>query len=340
MKAVGYYDNLPSRDPKSLVDIDLPVPTASGRDILVEVKAISVNPVDTKVRRNRASEGGQPVVLGWDAAGVVVATGPDATAYRPGDRVWYAGDISRPGTNSEFHLVDERIVGRMPETLDFAAAAALPLTSLTAYEMLFDRLAVRRAVTGGAHAILIIGAAGGVGSITIQLLRALTDLTIIATASRDETRSWVRELGAHHVIDHSRPLAEQVADLGVGAPSFVFSTTHSETYVADVASLIAPQGRYGLIDDPTGFDIMPFKGKSISIHWELMYTRSLFQTADILRQREILDQVAALIDEGKIQSTKAASVGLITAENLRLAHEALESGKTRGKLVLAGFPDA
>ncbi|MBO9468026.1 zinc-binding alcohol dehydrogenase family protein [Tropicibacter sp. R15_0] len=338
MKAVGYYENLPSSDPKSLVDLDLPKPSPTGRDILVEVKAISVNPVDTKIRQGRAASNGQPEVLGWDATGIVAAIGPEVTGYAPGDKVWYAGDISRPGTNSEFHLVDERIVGRMPETLGFSAAAALPLTTLTAYEMLFDRLKVTEPVAGGAKAVLIIGGSGGVGSIAIQLLRALSDVTVIATASRPETQAWVTELGAHHVIDHSQPLAEQVAALDIGAPSFVFSTTHSDSYISEVTSLIAPQGRYGLIDDPAAFDIMPFKGKSISIHWELMYTRSLFQTADITRQQDILNEVAALVDAGKVRTTTDEPLGLITAENLRKAHGMLESNKTKGKLVLEGFP--
>ena len=215
----------------------------------------------------------------------------------------------------------------------------MPLTSLTAYEMLFDRLKVDMPVPGGANAIVIIGGAGGVGSIAIQLLRALTDLTVIATASREETKSWVKELGAQHVIDHSAPLANQVAQLGIGAPSFVFSTTQSETYIQDVAALIAPQGRYGLIDDPAHFNIMPFKGKSVSVHWELMYTRSMFQTADIERQSAILNEVAALVDSGKIRTTVAETPGMITAENLRAAHRRLESGQTKGKLTLAGFPD-
>ncbi len=339
MKAVGYLHCQPHDDDKTLIDLELPTPTASGKDILVEVRAISVNPVDTKVRRNRKAPSDQPVILGWDAAGVVTAVGSEVTAYEPGDRVWYAGDISRPGTNSQYHLVDERIVGRMPRTLDFSDAAALPLTSLTAYEMLFDRLKVRDAVPGGANVILIIGGAGGVGSIAIQLLRALTDITIIATASRNETKSWVKELGAHYVIDHSEPLADQVSDLGLGSPLYVFSTTHSETYIEDVVELMAPQGSYGLIDDPAEFNIMPFKGKSISIHWELMFTRSLHQTNDVARQRDILNEVAALVDSGKIRTTASECVGLISAGNLHFAHQCLESEGTKGKLVLSGFPD-
>lgn len=337
MKAIGYYESLPSSEPKALVDLDLPKPVATGRDLLVEVKAVSVNPVDTKVRVNRTPREGGAEVLGWDAAGVVAAVGPDVTTYAVGDHVWYAGDISRPGTNSALHLVDERIVGRKPESLSFPEAAALPLTSLTAYEMLFDRLKVDQPVAGGAAAVLIIGGAGGVGSIAIQLLRALTDLTVIATASREETRDWVTDLGAHHVIDHRQPLATQIDALKIGAPSFVFSTTHSDTYIEDVVALIAPQGRYGLIDDPAQFNIMPFKGKSISIHWELMYTRSLFETADMSRQRSILNEVAQLVDRGAVRSTSASDMGEINAENLRKAHALLESGKAKGKLTLSGF---
>lgn len=337
MKAIGYFENLPIENPDALVDLDLPAPTASGKDILVQVKAISVNPVDYKIRNRRPAQGETPEILGWDSAAVVLSVGPDVTAYKPGDEVWYAGDITRPGCNSELHLVDERIVGRKPKTLSFAQAAALPLTSLTAYEMLFDRLKVNDTVPGGAKAVLIIGGAGGVGSIAIQLLRALTDITVIATASRPETQAWVKELGAHHVIDHRDPLAAQVDALGIGAPSFVFSTTHSDSYLSEVAALMAPQGRYGFIDDPETFDIAQFKEKSISIHWELMYTRSIFQTPDMVRQRDILNQVADLVDAGKIRTTTQAPAGAITAANLRKAHQQLESGTTIGKITLEGF---
>lgn len=254
-----------------------------------------------------------------------------------GDQVWYAGDISRPGTNSEYHLVDERIVGQAPRSITTAQAAALPLTTLTAFEMLFDRLRVLDPVPGAARAVLVIGGAGGVGSITIQLLRALTDLQIIATASRPETQAWVKELGAHHVIDHSQPLPEQVEALGLGAPAFVFSTNYSEHYAPQVAELIAPQGRFGLIDDPETLNITPFKPKAVSVHWELMFTRALFSTDDIARQGEILDKVAGLIDTGRIRSTATDSYGTINADNLKRAHALIESGKAKGKIVLEGF---
>ena len=278
MRAVGYKDMLPIDAASALVDIEIPTPEATGRDLLVRVQAISVNPVDTKVRRRAKPEGDDWKVLGYDAAGIVVATGPDATLFKPNDAVFYAGDITRQGTNAEFHLVDERIVGRKPASLDWAQAAALPLTSITAWEALFDRLDVSRPVPagspvlGGSGAILIIGGAGGVASIAIQLARQLTGLIVIATASRPETRSWVQELGAHHVIDHSKPLADQIAALGLDAPDFVFSTTNTDKHVEEIAKLIAPQGRFGLIDDPATLDIVPFKRKSVSVHWELMFT--------------------------------------------------------------------
>lgn len=337
MRAIGYTKSLPIDDLQSLVEFDLPKPEAIGRDLLVEVKAVSVNPVDTKIRQNRADPDGKPQVLGWDAAGIVVAVGPDVTKFAVGDAVFYAGAIDRPGTNSEFHLVDERIVGHKPQSLDWAQAAALPLTSITAWETLFDRLDVRKPVPGAANAILIIGGAGGVGSITIQLARKLTDLTIIATASRDETRGWVEDLGAHHVIDHRKPLAEQVEALGLGAPAYVFSTTHTDEHIAEIATLLAPQGRLALIDDPKTLEIAPLKQKSISVHWELMYTRSLFQTPDMGEQGRLLDEVAALVDAGTIRTTLAENFGRIDAANLRRAHERVESHTAKGKIVLEGF---
>ncbi|PTQ63881.1 zinc-binding alcohol dehydrogenase family protein [Sphingomonas sp. PP-CE-3G-477] len=337
MRAIGYTKSLPIDDPQSLVDLDLPKPEAIGRDLLVEVKAVSVNPVDTKIRQRRADPDGKPQVLGWDASGIVVAIGPDVTGFAVGDEVFYAGAIDRPGTNSEYHLVDERIVGHKPKSLDWAQAAALPLTSVTAWETLFDRLDVRKPVPGAANAILIIGGAGGVGSITIQLARQLTDLTVIATASRDETRGWVEDLGAHHVIDHRKPLAAQVEALGLGAPGFVFSTTHTDEHIAEIGELLAPQGRLALIDDPKTLDIVPLKQKSISVHWELMYTRSLFQTADMGEQGVLLGEVARLVDAGTIRTTLAENFGKIDAANLRRAHERIESHTAKGKIVLEGF---
>lgn len=337
MKAVAY--NTPGaidRD-EALVDIELDTPTPQARDLLIEVKAVSVNPVDTKIRAGASPEPGEWKVLGWDASGVVKAVGAHVQGFKIGDQVWYAGEITRPGTNSEYHLVDERLVGQKPKTLGFAEAAAMPLTSLTAWEMLFDRLEVERAIPGAANAILIVGGAGGVGSIAIQLLRALTDLTVIATASRPETQAWVEKLGAHAVIDHTQPLAAQVEALGLGAPGWVFSTTQSQLHQDEVVELMAPQGRYGLIDDPKGFVIDAFKRKSLSVHWELMYTRSLFETPDMAEQGSILNRVAGLVDEGKIQTTLTETLGTINAANLKKAHTLIESGRARGKVVLEGF---
>lgn len=337
MKAIGYtrIGDLEAAD--SLVEFETERPSASGYDLLVQVQAVSVNPVDQKVRMRRAPEGDQPNVLGYDAVGEVVEIGDQVSGFAPGDAVWYAGSIARSGTNAEYHLVDARIVGRKPASASNAEAAALPLTSLTAYEMLFDRLRVTDPVPGAAPAVLIIGGSGGVGSIAIQLLRAKTDLTVIATASRPETQAWVTELGAHHTTDHSKPLPEQIEALGIGAPGFVFSTTHTDQYVSQIAELIAPQGRFGLIDDPAVMDVMPFKTKAVSTHWELMFTRPIFGTADIARQGEILNEVADLLDAGKIRSTATETLGAITAENLRAAHLALATNKTRGKMVLEGF---
>lgn len=337
MRAVAYYEPQPIAAETSLVDIDLPKPEAQGRDLLVEVKAISVNPVDTKIRAGAKPEAGQPRILGWDAAGIVVAAGPDVRNFKVGDEVFYAGAVDRPGTNAEYHLVDERIVGRKPKSLDFSAAAALPLTSITAWEMLFDRLHIDTPVVGAAKAILIVGGAGGVGSIAVQLARRLTNLTVIATASRPETRQWVEELGAHLVIDHSKPLAAQVEALGLGAPAFVFATTNSDTHRTEIAALIAPQGRFGLIDDPKSYDIMPFKWKSVSIHWEVMFTRSRYETADIEEQHKLLNRVAELVDAGTLRTTLADDLGTISAANLKRAHALVESGRARGKIVLTGF---
>lgn len=337
MKAVGYQVPGPIDADVSLVDINLPEPSPVGRDLLVEVKAISVNPVDYKVRRSTAPEDGGWKVLGYDAAGIVRAVGSDVTLFRPGDEVFYAGSITRQGTNSQLHLVDERIVGSKPGTLDWAEAAALPLTTLTAWEAFFDRLDVNKPVPGAAPAVLIIGGAGGVGSVAVQIARQRTDLTVIATASRPATRDWVKALGAHHVLDHSKPLASQIEALGIGAPAFVFSTTHTGEHAADIAELVAPQGRLCLIDDPTGFDIMPFKRKAISIHHELMFTRAIYETPDMAQQGRILNEASAMVDAGTLRTTLTDRMAPINAANLKHAHALLECNTARGKIVLEGF---
>ncbi|WP_417694676.1 zinc-binding alcohol dehydrogenase family protein [Roseibium sp.] len=337
MKAVAYQIPGTIDREDSLQDITLDTPVPTGHDLLVEVRAVSVNPVDTKVRSKAAAEDGGWKILGWDAAGIVSAVGDQVTGFKPGDEVWYAGSILRQGTNSEFHLVDERIVGRKPTSASFAEAAALPLTSLTAWEMLFDRLRVTAPVPGADNAVLIIGGAGGVGSIAIQLLREKTDLTVIATASRPETVAWVKELGAHHVIDHHKPFGEQLKALGLGAPAFVFSTNATQYHAEQIADVIAPQGRFGLIDDPESVAIGLFKSKSVSIHWELMYTRSIFQTPDMDEQGKILNEVSGLIDAKKIRTTLTDVMGPINAATLRKAHGLIESNTARGKIVLEGF---
>lgn len=337
MRAIGYQTSLPADDPQALVDIELPRPEPGARDLLVEVRAVSVNPVDTKVRRRAAPEAGGWKILGFDAAGTVVETGPGASLFRPGDEVFYAGSITRQGTNAEIHAVDERIAGRKPASLDWAEAAALPLTAITAWEMLFDRLDIERPVPGAAPAVLVIGAAGGVGSMAVQLARLRTGLTVIGTASRAESRAWAQQMGAHHVLDHSHPLAPQVADLGLGGPGFVFSTTHTDAHIAQIAELIAPQGRFGYIDDLTALDPAPFKGKSVSIRLESMFTRPMFGTDDMIAQHELLTEVSRMVDAGALKTTLAERMAPISAANLRRAHQLLESGWTQGKIVLEGF---
>jgi NADPH2:quinone reductase len=336
MRAVGYRRPGPIDRPDALVDLVVDRPSVQGHDLLVQVEAVSVNPVDTKVRARRDPDG-KFRILGFDAAGVVVDVGPEAAGFTVGDAVYYAGSLDRPGSNAEFHRVDARIVGRAPRTLTPPEAAALPLTSLTAWEMLFDRLDVHRPTAQGGDCILLIGGAGGVGSIAIQLLRALTGLTVIATASRPETQQWVRDLGAHHVLDHREALAPQVAGLGLGPPGFVFSTTHTADHFTDLVELLAPQGRFGLIDDPPALDPVALKPKAASLHWEFMFARPVFQTPDMAEQGTILREVAALVDAGRIGTTLTEVAGAITAADLRQAHARIESGTTRGKIVLAGF---
>jgi zinc-binding alcohol dehydrogenase family protein len=336
MKAVGYKQSLPIDHPHALLDVELPEPSPQGHDLLVEVRAISVNPVDTKIRRGVAPADGETKVLGWDAAGVVRAVGDQVTLFKPGDRVMYAGSLQRPGTNSELHLVDERITGRAPGSVGFEEAAALPLTSITAWEMLFDRLEIDSAKTF-ARSLMIVGAAGGVGSIMIQIARQLTGLTVVATASRPESQEWIRKLGAHHVIDHSKPLSQELKNTGIAQVDYVASLTHTDLHLPEIVESIAPQGKFALIDDPESLNVLLLKRKSISLHWEFMYTRSMFQTPDMIRQHHLLNKVGDLIDSGVLRTTLAENFGTINAANLRRAHQLLESGRARGKIVLAGF---
>lgn len=334
MKAVGYTRSLPATDPKAFACVELPMPEPGPRDLRVAVRAISINPVDTKIRMRVNPEGGAPKILGWDVSGVVEAIGSTVTGFQLGDEVFYSGALDRPGCYSEFHLVDERIVGHKPKSLSFAESAAIPLTAITAWELLFDRLGVRENTTGN---LLIVGGAGGVGSMLIQLARQLTKLTVIATASRPATRDWCTTLGAHHVIDHSQPLDQALAEAKLGPAHYVAALTHTDVHQGAIAEALAPQGKVGIIDDPEHFDPMLFKQKSASIHWEFMFTRSMFQTPDMDAQGQILARIAELADAGKLRSTFREILGPILPKSIANAHNRLESGNTIGKLVLQGF---
>lgn len=340
MRAIGYFQSLPIDAAESLVDIELPIPTATGHDLLVRVEAIAANPVDYKIRKNRAPQADKAEVLGWDAAGTVVAVGELVSLFKVGDPVFYAGALNRPGANSEFHLVDERLVGAKPQNLSFADAAALPLTAITAWELLFDRLQLDLTSPQFQQKVLLVsGAAGGVGSVLLQLARQKTDAFIIGTASRPESQAWVQQMGAHAVINHQLPLAEELARLGIKQVSHVVSLVDTAAYYDEFIAALAPQGKLALIDDPqTALDIRPLKLKSLSLHWELMFTRSLFQTPDQIAQHQLLNAVSKMVEDGTLQSTTGQHLGQITAANLRIAHELLETGKVVGKLVLSGFP--
>jgi zinc-binding alcohol dehydrogenase family protein len=337
MKAVAYTRNQAITAAESLFDLELPAPEPGEFDLLIEVKAISVNPVDVKIRANVAPENGAPKIVGWDAAGIVRAVGNKVSLFKPGDKVWYAGSLARAGTNSELHVVDERIVGRMPQSLGFAEAAALPLTAITAWELLFDRLRVLDNAHAAGNSLLIVGAAGGVGSILTQLARQLTGLTVIGTASRPETHAWVKELGAHHVIDHSKDFESQLQALGIGNVNFIAGLNQSGKHFTRFAAVVAPQGRIALIDDPDEIDVRLLKRKSVSLHWEFMFTRSMFATDDQIAQHRLLNRVAELVDAGTIKTTLSENFGTINAANLKRAHALLESGRTKGKIVLEGF---
>ena len=336
MKAVGFTHARPVEHDEALIDLTLPdLGPPRGRDLLVEVRAVSVNPVDTKVRR-AADPAGEPRILGFDAAGVVRAAGPEATLFRAGAEVFYAGVINRPGTNAELHLVDERLVGHKPKSLSFAEAAALPLTSITAWEALFDRLRIPRGKPAEGGAVLIVGGAGGVGSIAIQLARRLTALMVVATASRPETREWCERLGAHRVLDHGQDLAKQAKALGVPVP-YVFVTTQTDRHWDSVCELLAPQGGVCLIDDPQAIDVRRLKPKAGFLAWESMFTRGIFGTPDMIAQHRLLDEVAHLVDTGALRTTMTETYGRIDAANLKRAHALIESGRSRGKVVLEGF---
>ena len=336
MKAIGYTAAGPIDRQDAFVARELPAPRPQGRDLLVRVEAVSVNPVDTKVRHNDAPAGGFRV-LGFDAAGVVEAIGPDVTLFKPGERVFYAGSINRPGSNSELHLVDERIVGPAPKSLSVAHAAALPLTALTAWEMFFDRLDVNRPVPADNRTVLIVGGAGGVGSIAIQIAKRIAGMTVVATASRPETAEWCRDMGADHVVDHSKPLADEVAALGIGAPGFVFATTETDKHFDQIVDLIAPEGRLGVIAGMGHSNVGKLSGKSITLCFELMFTRPIHAPLDMVEQHRILTEIARLVDAGVLKTTHHDDFGRITPENLARAHAHVESGSAIGKAVLEGF---
>ncbi|WP_305907710.1 zinc-binding alcohol dehydrogenase family protein [Methylomarinum sp. Ch1-1] len=337
MKAVGYHQSLPISATDSLIDVDLPAPAPGPHDLLVRVKAVSVNPVDTKIRKRFTPEPGETKVLGWDAAGIIEAVGDQVTLFEAGDEVWYAGAIDRPGSNAELHLVDERIAAKKPQSLNFAEAAAMPLTTITAWELLFDRLGIAKDNNAPSEQLLIIGAAGGVGSMMTQIAHRLTGATVIGTASRPQTRDWALALGANHVIDHSQSLPEQLEQKGLASVSHVASLTHTDSHYQDIVKCLAPQGRMGLIDDPEQLDIGLMKQKSISLHWEFMYTRSLFATTDMIKQHQLLSEAAGLVDTGILRTTLSEHFGTINATNLKRAHAFIESGKACGKVVLEGF---
>ena len=338
MKAVGYLKSLPIGEPDSLIDITLEKPQPGGRDLRVAVRAVSVNPIDTKVRMRAAPGVGEPAkVLGYDAAGVVDAAGPEVTLFKTGDEVFYAGSIVRPGTNAEFHLVGRAHVGRKPKSLSFAQAAALPLTGITAWEILFDRFAVAPGKTPDGRALLVIGGAGGVGSIMIQLARRLTALTVIATASRPESAAWCQKLGADHIIDHSKPMAAQLKAIGHGNVALIAGLTGTEQHYPAIQEIIAPQGKFALIDDPKSLDAVPLRRKAVSIHWESMFTRSIFTTPDMIAQHRLLNEISAMVDGGLMIATSAMELSPINAANLKRAHAQVESGTTIGKVVLHGW---
>lgn len=337
IKAVGYQKSLAITEQDALIDVQIPIPEPGQHDILVEIRAVSVNPVDTKIRKRFNPKPGDTKVLGWDASGVVKQIGSAVTLFKPGDEVWYAGAIDRPGCNAELHLVDERIAAKKPHSLGFAEAAALPLTTITAWELLFDRLTISRRPAPESTQLLIIGAAGGVGSMLTQLAHQLTDTTVIGTASRASTRDWVMSLGADHVIDHNRSLTNQLLNIGLPSVTHIASMTHTDDHMPDIVQCLAPQGKLGLIDDPQALDINQLKQKSISLHWEFMYTRSLYQTADMIKQHQLLTEVAELVDAGGIRTTLSDHYGSINAENLKRAHAFIESEQACGKVVLEGF---
>ncbi|NGP46835.1 zinc-binding alcohol dehydrogenase family protein [Bacillaceae bacterium SIJ1] len=338
MKAVGLFRYLPIEDEESLLDVEVEKPSATGRDLLVRVKAVGVNPVDFKVRSPKDKTEEAPKILGWDVAGVVEEVGADCTLFKPGDEVYYAGDITRQGGNSEFHLIDERIVGQKPKTLSFAAAAAMPLTTITAYEALFDRMHISQdAAVNQDKTLLIIGAAGGVGSIATQLAKE-AGLTVIGTASRQESADWAKERGADEIINHYEAFVPQLKALGYTNVDYILCLHTTEKHWENMVDAIAPQGMIcSIVETSEPLDLAPLKNKSATFTWEFMFTRAMYQTDDMIEQHRLLNHVADLIDEGKVQTTLNKHLSPINAEQLRHTHALLEEGKTIGKIVVEGF---
>lgn len=339
MRAVGLTRYLPIDDPQSLQDLELPMPEPGEFDLRVRVEAVSVNPVDTKLRAPKEQVEPQPRVLGFDAAGVVEAVGPGVTLFQPGDEVYYAGDVTRPGSNARYQLVDERLAGAKPTTLDFAEAAALPLTTITAWELLFERMPFDFDAEDNGRSLLVIGGAGGVGSIAIQLARH-AGFRVVATASRPQTRDWCLAMGAQHVVDHRQPLGPQLQALGLPEVDVVLNLADTDLYWDPIGQLLAPQGHVGLIVEPAGPLRIgdPYKAKCIGMHWEFMFARPRFRTADMICHHRILNRVGSLVEAGELKTTLTEVLGPIDAANLREAHRRLESGTTIGKLALAGWP--
>lgn len=338
MKAVGLYRYLPVDHPEALVDVDIPTPEPQGRDLLVKVEAISVNPVDYKVRAPKDTVEKAPRILGWDAAGTVAAVGPEVELFKVGDPVFYAGSITRPGANSEYHVVDERIVGSKPASLDFTHAAALPLTAITAWEALFDRLGVSPEGADAGRSVLIVGGAGGVGSIGIQLAKRLAKLTVIATASRPESAKWARGLGADHIVDHYGDMPAQMKAAGFEQVDYVLLFNDTDAHFPAAAQIVKPQGAIcTIVENAKPVPVELLKAKSASFHWEFMFTRSMFGTPDMIEQHRLLGEVARLVDAGTLRTTVGQHLGTINAQNVRHAHQLLEAGRAIGKIVLSGF---
>ena len=336
MKAVGLTQYLPIENENSLSDVELPKPIAEGKDLLVEVKAISVNPVDTKVRAPKDKVETEPKILGWDAAGIVVEVGEESSGFKVGDEVYYAGDITRPGSNSEFQLIDSRIVGRKPQNLDFAEAAALPLTSITAWEALFERSNIDKQGADAGKSILIINGAGGVGSIAIQLAKKLAKLQVIATASRPETIAWCQELGADHVVNHRNNLADEIKKIGYETVDYILCLNDTDGHWSAMTEAIKPQGIIcSIVENSEPLDMSTLKSKSASFVWEFMFTRSMYQTEDIAEQGKLLNELSQLVENGEIITTCKKIIKPINAKNLRDVHQNLEQGQAIGKIVLA-----